>query len=294
MLARGKLDRPVAVALLTPALAVLALVTLGPLLYLLATSLTPLDLTKPRSFRFSGLVNYRDLIADDRFWNSVMVQFRLSTATVVAQLLLGLGLALLLNRPLPFRELIRTGFIVPMVLPAIVVAIIWKILFTPLLTPLNLLTVPLGVQQPSWLTDPTFALWTIVVADVWQWTPFTTLILLAALQMMPQEPFEAARVDGASAWQRFRWIVLPLLKPALVVAGLFRLIDSFKAFPLIFVMTGGGPGVSTEPTNYYSYSQAFTHTFIGYSSAMIIVMLAATVALSAAVIRLPGLRPDVE
>ncbi|MBI4495776.1 MAG: sugar ABC transporter permease [Deltaproteobacteria bacterium] len=294
MLARGKLHRPVAVALLTPARAVLALVTLGPLLYLLATSLTPLDLTKPRSFRFSGLANYRDLIADDRFWNSVMVQFRLSTATVVAQLLLGLGLALLLNRPLPFRELIRTGFIVPMVLPPIVVAIIWKILFTPLLTPLNLLTVPLEVQQPSWLTDPTFALWTIVVADVWQWTPFTTLILVAALQMMPQEPFEAALVDGASAWQRFLWIVLPLLKPALVVAGLFRLIDSFKAFPLIFVMTGGGPGVSTEPTNYYSYSQAFTHTFIGYSSAMIIVMLAATVALSAAVIRLPGLRPDVE
>lgn len=277
-----------------PALVVLALVTLGPLLYLLATSLTPLDLTRPGSFRFFGLVNYRELGADERFWNSAMVQVRLSTATVGGQLVLGLGLALLLNRPLPFRELIRTGFLVPMVLPPIVVAIIWKILFTPLLTPLNLLTVPLGLHQPSWLTDPDLALWTIVVADVWQWTPFTTLVLLAALQMMDQEPLEAARVDGASAWQRFLWIVLPLLTPALIVAGLFRLIDSFKAFPLIFVMTGGGPGVATEPTNYYAYSQAFTHTFIGYSSAMIIVMLAATAALSAAVIRLPGLRPDVE
>lgn len=294
MLVRGQPPRRVLLALLSPALVVLALVTLGPLLYLLATSFTPLDLTRPQSFRFFGLVNYRQLVADERFWNSVMVQIKLSTSTVGGQLLLGLGLALLLNRPLPFRDLVRTGFLVPMILPPIVVAIIWKILFTPLLTPLNLLTIPLGLQQPSWLTDPDLALWTIVVADVWQWTPFTTLVLVAALQMMPEEPLEAARVDGASAWQRFVWIVLPLLKPALVVAGLFRLIDSFKAFPLIFVMTGGGPGVTTEPTNYYSYSQAFTLTFIGYSSAMIIVMLAATAALSAAIIRLPGLQPDVE
>ncbi len=272
----------------------LTLVTLGPLSYLVVTSLTPLELTRPQSFRFVGLANYRDLVSDDRFWNSVQVQFRLSSATVLAQLALGLGLALLLNRSLPFREVLRTAFILPMVLPPIIVAIIWKILFTPLLTPLNLLTVPLGLQQPSWLTDPGLALWAIVVADVWEWTPFTTLILVAALQMLPRDPLEAARVDGASAWQRFRWIVLPLLRPALVVAGLFRLIDSFKAFPLIFVMTGGGPGVATEPTNYYAYTQAFNHTYIGYSSAMIVAMLLVTMALSAAAMRLPVLQPDVE
>lgn len=279
---------------LSPALVVLAVVTLGPLAYLVVTSFTPLDLTRPGSFRFIGLSNYRDLLVDGRFWNSVQVQFQLSTATVGAQLALGLGLALLLNRPLPFRETLRTAFVVPMVLPPIIVAITWKILFTPLLTPLNLVTVPLGLQQPAWLTDPALALWTIVIADVWEWTAFTMLILLAALQLMPAEPLEAARVDGASAWQRFRFVVLPLLRPALVVAGLFRLIDSFKAFPLIFVMTGGGPGVATEPTNYYAYTQAFNHTYIGYSSAMIVVMLVVTAALSAAVMRLPGLRPDVE
>jgi multiple sugar transport system permease protein len=279
---------------LAPALVVLAVVTLGPLVYLVVTSFTPLDLTRPGSFRFTGLANYRDLLADGRFWNSVQVQLRLSTATVGAQLVLGLGLALLLNRPLPFRETLRTAFVVPMVLPPIIVAIIWKILFTPLLTPLNLVSVPLGLPQPAWLTDPALALWTIVIADVWEWTAFTMIVLLAALQMMPAEPIEAARVDGASAWQRFRFVVLPLLRPALVVAGLFRLIDSFKAFPLIFVMTGGGPGVATEPTNYYAYTQAFNHTYIGYSSAMIVVMLVVTAALSAAAMRLPGLRPDVE
>lgn len=294
LLARGTSGRRIAVLFLTPALTVLVAVTLGPLLYLVATSFTPLDLTRPGSFRFVGLDNYVVLSADERFWNSIVVQFKLSAATVVAQLAIGLGIAVLLNQPLPFRELIRTGFIVPMVLPPIVVAIVWKILFTPLLTPFNLLTEPFGWAQPSWLTDPHLALWTIVAADVWEWTPFTTLILLAALQMMPEEPLEAARVDGASAAQRFIWIVLPLLRPSLVVAGLFRLIDSFKAFPLIFVMTGGGPGIATEPTNYYAYTQAFTHTFIGYSSAMIVVMLVVTMVLSWTAIRLPGFKPDVE
>ncbi|MGH2405599.1 MAG: carbohydrate ABC transporter permease [bacterium] len=282
------------VLLLAPALCVLTIVTLGPLLYLLVTSFTALDLTRAESFRFVGPDNYRNLLRDSRFWNSVTVQFKLSAATVSGQLAFGLGLALLLNRPMRLRELVRTGFVVPMVLPPIIVAIIWKILFTPLLTPMNLFTLPLGFQQPSWLTDPRLALWTIIVADVWEWLPFTTLILLAALQMIPEEPLEAARVDGASGWQRFLAIVLPLLRPALAVAGLFRLIDSFKAFPLIFVMTGGGPGVVTEPTNYYAYTQAFNFTFIGYSSAMIVVMLLVTMTLSGAVMRLPGLQPDVE
>jgi multiple sugar transport system permease protein len=286
--------RRVVAILLAPALFGLIAVTAGPLLYLLVTSFTPLDLTRPDSFRFSGFDNYRELLRDDRFWNSVGVQFRLSAATVLAQLVLGLGLALLLNRPLPFREVLRTGFMVPMVLPPIIVAIIWKIWFTPLLTPLNVLTVPLGIVQPSWLTEPALALGTIVLADVWEWTPFTTLILLAALQMMPGEPLEAARVDGASPWQQFLWIILPLLRPALMAAGLFRLIDSFKAFPLIFVMTGGGPGVATEPTNYYAYTQAFNQTFIGYSSAMIVVMLMVTMALSALILGLPGLKRDAD
>ncbi|MHB1133453.1 MAG: carbohydrate ABC transporter permease [Chloroflexota bacterium] len=282
------------VLLLAPALIVLSAVSIGPILYLLATSFTPLDLTQPGSFRFNGLDNYQQLSRDPRFWNSVVVQLQLSVATVSSQVVLGLALALLLNRKLPFRELIRTGFIIPMVLPPIIVAIIWKVLFTPLLTPMNFATIPLGLQQPSWLTDPNLALWTIIIADVWEWTPFTTLLLLAALQTIPGEPLEAAQIDGASYWQMLRYITLPLLMPAIIVAGLFRLVDSFKAFPLIFIMTGGGPGIATEPTNYYAYMEAFSHTVIGYSSAIIMALLIFTLILSAAVIRLPGTRTDVE
>jgi len=222
--------------LLAPALVVLAVVTLGPLAYLVVTSLTPLDLTRPGSFRFAGFANYRDLLADGRFWNSVQVQFRLSTATVGAQLALGLGLALLLNRPLPFRETLRTAFVVPMVLPPIIVAIVWKLLFTPLLTPLNLVTAPLGLQQPAWLTDPALALWTIVIADVWEWTAFTMVVLLAALQLMPAEPIEAARVDGATHVQVFTRIILPLARPGIVTAAIFAFLGAWNEFLLGLVL----------------------------------------------------------
>jgi len=151
-----------------------------------------------------------------------------------------------------------------------------------------------GLPQPAWLTHPTLALWAIIIADVWEWFPFVLLIMLAALQMMPEEPLEAAAIDGASRWQVFRHVELPLLKPVLVVAGLFRLIDSMKAFPLIFIMTAGGPGVATEPTNYYAYLQGFSYTFIGFSSAITVVMLAVTFVLSLAIIRMVGRTADVE
>jgi multiple sugar transport system permease protein len=281
-------------ALLAPALIVLTAVTIGPVLHLFGTSFTPFDLARPDSVRFIGAANYQDAINDARFWNSVYVQAKLSTFTVGGQLLFGLGLALLLNRRLPFREFIRTGFLIPMVLPPIIVAITWKILFTPLLTPMNLVTLPLGIVQPAWLTDPGLALWTIIIANIWEWVPFTTLLLLAGLQMIPEEPLEAAKIDGASAWQAFLFVTLPLLAPTIVVAGLFRLIDSFKAFPLIYVMTNGGPGTVTEATNYYAYIEAFSNGQIGYPSAIIVVLLIFTLVLTAMVIRLPRGSSDTE
>ena len=282
--------------LLYPALAVLGAVTLLPFAFLLTTSLTPLNLAKPATWwDFSRpLANYAELASDHRFLNSVGVQIRLTVFSVGFQLLLGLGAALLLDRRLRLLEAIRGPFVIPMVLPPIVVAIIWKVLFTPDISPINWLLGMVGLPQPAWLSDPRLALPAIVVADVWEWFPFTLLMLLAALQMMPDEPLEAARIDGAGGWQVFRHIVLPLLRPALVVTGLFRLIESVKAFPLIFVMTGGGPGTVTEPTNYYAYLQGFNYSLVGFSAAISTVVLAAVFAISAAIIRLVGAAVDVE
>jgi len=283
-------------ALLLPALVVLAVVTLAPFAFLLATSFTPLNLTRPATWwDFSApLRNFERLLDDQRFFNSLGVQARLSFFTVGLQLLLGLGAALLLNSRLRFLEAARSLFIIPMVLPPIVVAIIWKVLFTPGISPLNWVLGLVGLPQPAWLADPNLALPAIIVADVWEWFPFTMLMLLAALQMLPEEPQEAARVDGARPWQVLLHIVLPLLRPAIVVIVLFRLIDSVKAFPLIFVMTGGGPGTVTEPTNYYAYLQGFNYSLIGYSSAISAVVLGFTFLAGYLVIRVVGTQVDVE
>jgi len=275
---------------LAPTLAVLTVVTLLPTLYLVATSLTPMNLTRPETvWDFSHpLRNYGFLLSDTRFRGSLWVQVKLSFWTVGAQLLLGLGFALLLNLRSRFLEALRTVFLIPMVLPPIVVAIIWKVLYTPDISPMHWGLAGLGWPMPSLITHPNYALLAIVIADVWEWFPFTMLMILAALQMLPEEYVEAARIDGASAWRLARHIVLPHLRGVLLVSGLFRLIDSIKAFPLIFILTDGGPGSLTEVTNYYSYQQAFNFSYLGYSSAITVVLVAATVALSAFIIRAVG------
>jgi len=275
---------------LLPALLVLAVVTLGPAIYLLVTSLTPLTPVNPdTALDFSDpLGNYRQIVATDEFWRSVWVQVELSVVTVVTQVLVGLGLALMLDRPSRFLEAIRTGFLVPMVLPPIVVAIIWKVLYTPDISPMHHLLAWLGMPIHSLITDASTAIWAIAAADTWEWFPFTMLMLLAALQMVPREPQEAARIDGANAMQLFWHVRLPYIRPTLVVAVLFRLIDSIKAFPLIYVLTDGGPGGATEVTNYYAFQQTFNFAYWGYGSAVATLMVAGVFVLSVMVNRMGG------
>jgi multiple sugar transport system permease protein len=281
---------------LAPALVVLAAITLAPALYLLLTSLTPLNLARPETaWDFSApAANFAELVADERFVNSVGVQIRLSLITVSLQLLAGLVVALMLNVRSRFLEAARSAFLVPMVLPPIVVAIVWKVLYTPEISPVHRLLAWVGYPVSSLITNPHAALWAIAIADVWEWFPFTMLMILAALQMMPDEPLEAARIDGAGPWQLFRFVVLPLLRPTIVVAALFRLIDSVKAFPLIYVLTNGGPGTVTEVTNYYAFVQAFNFSYWGYASAITVVMVAGVFLLSWLVSRVAGTEVDIE
>lgn len=281
---------------LTPALGVLAVVTLGPAIYLLLTSLTPLNLVHPKTaWDFSEpWRNYMAMMETPRFHNSLWVQLRLSVFTVGLQLLLGLAFALMLNTQSRLLEALRTVFIIPMVLPPVVVAVIWKILYNTEISPVYWLFAGFGVKLGSVPASPDLALWGIVLADVWEWFPFTMLMILAALQMLPTEPLEAARIDGAGRWQLFRYVVLPLLRPALLVAGLFRLIDSIKAFPLIYIITDGGPGTVSEVTNYYAFVQAFHFSLHGYSSAVAVVMVLATLLFSWLVIKLVGTEVDIE
>jgi multiple sugar transport system permease protein len=273
---------------LLPALIVLVAITLAPAIYLVVTSLTPLDLTRPETqFDFSNpLQNYIEAIADDRFVNSVWIQVQLSTATVLLQLLLGLGFALLLNARSAFLEAARTAFLIPMVLPPIVVALIWKVIYTPDVSPLHRFLDFVGLPISSLITSAMTALWAIAIADTWEWFPFTMLLVLAALQMIPDEPLEAARIDGAGNLQIFWHVVLPFIRSTLVVAALFRLVDSIKAFPLIYVLTNGGPGIVTEVTNYYAFVQAFNFSYWGYASAIATMLVVGVFMLSWLISRL--------
>jgi multiple sugar transport system permease protein len=267
---------------LLPSLTVLVAITLVPAAALVVASLTPLSLLDPvATFRFDDpLGNYRELLHDERFLDSIGTQLRLSVISVALQLLAGLGLALLLNGSSRLLSAVRSLFLVPMVLPPIVVALIWKIMYAPDVSPMHRALEAVGLPVRSLLANPDTALWAVAAADTWQWFPFTMLMVLAALQSMPVDPIEAASLDGANRWQLFRYVVFPYIRPVLVVCGLFRLIDSFKAFPLIYVLTNGGPGTVTEVTNYYGFIQAFNFSYWGYGSAIATVILAGVFALS--------------
>ncbi len=275
---------------LAPSLAVLMVVTLLPTLYLALTSLTPLNLANPATqWDFSRPAgNYVLLLSDARFHNSLWVQAKLSFWTVSLQLILGLLFALLLNVRSRLIEALRTVYLIPMVLPPIVVAIIWKVLYTPDISPVHWALLALGWDVPALITHPDFALPAIIVADTWEWFPLTMLMILAALQTIPQELIEAARVDGGTPLQTTAYVTVPYIRGTLLVAGLFRLIDSIKAFPLIYILTDGGPGSVTEVTNYYSFVQAFNFSYLGFSSAITVVLVAATLALSWLIVRMTG------
>jgi len=273
---------------MAPSVLFLLLVAGLPTLFLLVTSLSPGELVTPGSFsNFSApLRNYQLLGSDDRFIGSLWVQARLSLYTVVLQVLLGTGMALLVNAAQGHWQGLRNLFVIPMVLPPIVVAVIWKLLYTPDISPIYQAAKGLGWALPSLTTHVDFALFSIVLADTWEWAPFTFLMVLAALQNLPPEYVEAARMDGADALRVFWHIVLPYIAPVLIVCTMFRVIDSIKAFPLIFLLTGGGPGSVTEVTNYYAYLVGFNFGQIGYSSAISVVLLVATVVVSWAAMHL--------
>ncbi len=236
---------------LAPSLIVLLVIAGLPALYLLVVSLTPFQLVDPGSAtNFTApLRNYRLLPGDPRFVNSLWVQAKLSFWGVLFQVLLGMLLALLLHTQSRFVEFARTFFLIPMVLPPIVVAVIWKLIYTPDISPIYFAAGLLNVAIPSLTSSVDFALTAIIIADTWEWLPFTFLMVLAALQTLPEEYSEAALVDGANRLQIFYYVTLPFITPILVISAMFRLIDSVKAFPLIFLLTGGGPGSVTESTS---------------------------------------------
>jgi len=220
---------------------------------------------------FVGLTNYVHLLHDDRFLWAVARTLYFTTAAVVLPVLIGLWAAVCFARKFRLRGAARTVFILPMMATPVAIALVWTMMFHPQLGVLNYLLTSVGLPPSGCVFCSDTVIPTLVMVETWQWTPLVMLIVLGGLSSLPAEPYEAAVIDGASGWQMFRFITVPLIWPFIVVAAVMRVIDALKAFDTIFVITNGGPGTSSETINMMLYQTAFGYYDLGYASAMVVV-----------------------
>lgn len=255
--------------LMGPPFAIMLLLTFVPIFYSLWMSLWQNNMAMPGTEKFVGLGNYIKMLTDDpNFWIIMRNTFVQVFSTVSLQVVLGLLLALLLSREVKGMGIARSLVMIPMMATPVVIGVIWRFMVNPEFGIINYLLSVLGLRGPDWLGSPGLAMTTIVLSDVWLSTPFVTIIIIAGIISLPKDSFEAAQVDGASASQTFWKVTLPQLMPVIWVAVMFRLIDAFKRFDSIYIMTAGGPGNSTETLNLYAYNMAFSYLDTGYASAL--------------------------
>jgi multiple sugar transport system permease protein len=282
--AASRRDLVLPLLLLAPALAVLFSLSIYPLIYSVTVSLQ----TETSQGTSWGFANFTRLASDNFFLTALAHTFIYAAAALTLEFLLGLALALLLNKQIRGRGFFRATLLVPMMLPTVVVGVVWRLLLNPNFGAINGTLKQIGVntENLTWTASPRLALLSVIAVDVWQWTPFVFLVLLAGLQAIPQEPYEAALIDGSSRWQTFRYVTLPMLKPAILIALLLRTMDLLRVFDQIFILTEGGPGFATETISLYIYRTAFRFSDFGYATAMSFVLLALTNLISAIYIRL--------
>ncbi|NOY40158.1 MAG: sugar ABC transporter permease [Nitrospirae bacterium] len=264
-----------------PSLVLLSIVTIYPLIYVLYLSLQRRLLIFDVS-RFIGIDNYLFLLKDDRFFNAFKNTLYFTIMSVTLELLLGLAIALLINRSFRMKGLMRAIVLIPWAIPTVVSAKMWEWIYN---TDFGILNYLLGVKI-NWLGSPFWAINAAVFMDVWKTTPFVVILLTAGLQVIPKDLYQAARVDGAGRWDIFTRIVLPLLKPVILVVLIFRTLDAFRVFDAIYVLTGGGPANTTETLSIYAYKVLFQTLQFGYGSTLAVVVFLCTGGISIFYIRM--------
>lgn len=268
---------------LAPTVGVLVLLTIFPFLFSVVLSFSNVSVTNGLSIQFPSLGNWSQLIHDHELWTSMGNTVVFVVVAVAFEYVIGLLLAILLmQRDLKGTRFFRTVFLIPMTLASVAIGFTWRMLYNPSYGPIDAFLRAVGINAPVWLGNPHLALLSIAAVDVWEWTPFMFLLLIAALQGIPRETLEAARVDGTSWWENVRFIILPLVWPVSVAGILLRMIAAFQVFGRIYVMTGGGPGISTQSATLYAYYTGVTEFNLGYGSTlalalMIIVIVAAMI-----------------
>lgn len=258
--------------MLIPAIVLLAGLILVPFLIGFGLSFTDYILSMPPA-RFAGFDNYVALLSSPEFWASLRVTLIFTICSVALQTALGLGLAVLLHEETQGVPVLRAIYLLPMAVTPIAAVFTFRMMFNPSLGVFNYMLTSIGLPAQDWLGTANMAMVSLILLDTWQHTPFILLIIAGGLASLPQDPYEAAKIDGATQWQTFRMITLPLLKPFLAIALLFRSIDAFKTFDIIYVLTAGGPGTSTTTLNMLAYKQAIEFVSLGYGATIAIVML---------------------
>ena len=261
-----------------PALIVVGAVIVFPWAFTLWMSVNRWTLGQSRSF--AGMENYLRLAVDQRFWESLFHTLTYTFLSVAAPMILGTVAALIFDARFPLRGLLRGVFVMPMMATPVAVALVWTMMFHPQLGVLNYLLSLVGIPPQEWIFNANTVIPSLVAVETWQWTPLVMLIVLGGLASVPREPFESAEIDGANAWQQFRYLTLPMIAPFLMIAVIIRTIDALKSFDIIYAMTQGGPGTASETINIYLYNTAFSYYDIGYGSAMAVIFFIVIVALS--------------
>ena len=256
----------------SPALILLGLLTVVPILFLFVLSFTSWSILVPGSFKFS-LVNYLErMFADENFIQSIKVTFYYIVVNTFFQMTLGFLIAFLLFRYTNLRAL-RAVMLIPMLVPPAVVGLMWKMMLIPNLGGLDYYLGLFGIPSIDWLSNPTTALAAVTNASVWEWTPFVIVVMLAGLDSLPRAPLESAVVDGANTLNIILFIIIPLLKPIILVVLLLRIIESLAILPVVFMMTGGGPARATEAINLYAYHVGLEYLDIGYAASILVAFI---------------------
>lgn len=258
-----------------PAVIFILLMMAFPIIYTAYVSLTEWSMSAIVPPKFVGLDNYMKMLGSDvRFWQAAWRTFYFTVLAITGQTILGVALAMLLNRDFPGKNLLKTLFLLPMVATPVAIGMVWLLMFEPTIGFMNYALGLVGIPPQPWLASQAAALPSLVLVDIWQWTPMIALIVLAGLVSMPSDPFEAAEVDGATRWQIFWHITLPMLRPTIGVAIILRSIDALKTFDIIYAMTQGGPNYATETLNLYGYTLGFSYFQMGGASSLLMIFFA--------------------
>jgi multiple sugar transport system permease protein len=266
-------DRKTAIKLVTPAVIGIWIIVLFPLVYALYVSFHEWILSQG-GIGQATLANYLTILRDPLLLNSAKNTVILTISVVTLEITVGFGLALLLNnKGIRFRNFYLLILLIPMLMPPITVGLIWRLLLHPDLGIINYMLQLVGLPQPTWLATPILAMITIIIVDMWHETAFIVLVLLAGLTSLPEEIYEASKMDGANNWQKLRFITVPLMAPTILVATIIRMIAALKTYDLVYILTRGGPGISTETVSYYIYKVFFVGLDVGKSSSMAFLLL---------------------